>query len=75
MSLVAASGAVEAALHIVILSLLFGILYLSAVIFLHQGCAPLYQVAGLVREMVPWERFRKSTLPSYPDVEPEQTSI
>jgi O-antigen/teichoic acid export membrane protein len=74
-SLVAASGTLEAALHIVIVSLLFGILYLSAVIFLHHGCAPLYQFARVLREMVPWERFRKSTLPSYPGVEPEPLAV
>jgi PST family polysaccharide transporter len=73
-SLAAASGAVEAALHIVVSTLLFAILYLSAVILLHQGCAPLYQFAGVLREMVPWDRPRESTLPSYPGVEPEQTS-
>lgn len=52
-SFVAVSGAGEAAAHIVLTSLLFGTLYLAAVILLHQGCAPLYQVAGLLREMVP----------------------
>jgi hypothetical protein len=74
-SLAAASGAVEAALHIVVSTLLFGILYLSAVILLHQGCTPLYQFASVLREMVPWERFRKSTLPSYPGVEPEPLAV
>jgi PST family polysaccharide transporter len=74
-SLVAASGAVEAALRIAVSTLLFGILYLSAVIFLHNGCAPLYQFARVLREMVPWERFQKSTLPSYPGVEPEPLAV
>jgi len=74
-SLVAAPGAVEAALHIVVSTLLFGILYLSAVILLHQGCTPLYQFVGVVREMVPWERFRQSTMPSYPGVEPETLAL
>jgi PST family polysaccharide transporter len=33
-------------------SVLFGILYLSAVVALHRGWEPLYQVAGLLREMI-----------------------
>lgn len=43
-------------------SVLFAALYLTAVALLHQGCTPLYQVARLLREMVPWERF--STRPA-----------
>lgn len=56
-SFVAVSGPVDALARILITSALFGTLYLSAVILLHQGCAPLYQVARLLREMVPWPRF------------------
>jgi O-antigen/teichoic acid export membrane protein len=74
-SLVATSGAVEAALHFVVASLLFGILYMTVVIFLHQGCAPLNQFVGLVREMVPWERFHESTQPSYPGVPTESLAV
>ena len=54
---VAASGAVGAVARIVMISLLFGVLYLGAVILLHRGCAPLYHVAGLLQEMIPWGRF------------------
>jgi len=57
--LAAASGSVGAALRIALISLLFGILYLAAVVLLHQGCAPLYQVAGLLREMAPSRWFSR----------------
>jgi O-antigen/teichoic acid export membrane protein len=50
-SLAAASGAAGAAARIVIVSLLFTALYLGVVILLHRGCGPIYQVAGLLREM------------------------
>lgn len=74
-SFVAASGAVEAAVHIIVSSLLFGSFYLTAVILLHQGCAPLYQVAGLLREMVPWEKLGASALPyKSPQTEPAAVS-
>ena len=52
-------GAVEAFARIVMASLLFGALYLGAVILLHGGSAPLYQVAGLLREMLPSGRFSR----------------
>ena len=67
----AASGALEAAAHIVLTSLLFGTFYLGAVILLHQGCTPLYQVAGLLREMIPWERFRQPALANDPGTQTE----
>jgi polysaccharide transporter, PST family len=57
------SGSVAAILHIVMVSVLFGTLYLVMVIFLHRGCAPLYQVARLLREMVPSGRFSRSSPP------------
>ena len=53
------SGAGEALARIVTISLLFGSLYLGAVILLHGGAAPLYQIAALLREMVPSGRFSK----------------
>jgi PST family polysaccharide transporter len=53
-SFLAASGLVGAITHIVMISALFGTLYLGAIILLHQGWAPLYQVAGLLRQMLPW---------------------
>lgn len=52
---VAASGSFDAFARILIASVLFGALYLSVVILLHKGCAPLDQVARLLREMIPWE--------------------
>ena len=39
-------------LRLVMISILFGTLYLGAVILLHRGTAPLRQFAGLVREMI-----------------------
>lgn len=57
--LVAASGWVLIATRIVVVSLLCGALYIGAVIVLHQGCAPLYQVTGLLRDMV-HVRFSRS---------------
>jgi O-antigen/teichoic acid export membrane protein len=46
------SSAADAFFQMVIKSLVFGVLYLAAVIGLHRGCAPLYQVAGLMQEML-----------------------
>jgi len=63
-SFAAASGSGGAVARIVMISLLFIALYLGAVICLHRGCAPLYHVAGLLREMIPWGRFSTS-----PDLE------
>ena len=56
-SFVGLPGAVGALARIVTISLLFVVLYLVAVILLHQGCAPLYQVARLLPDMVPWGRL------------------
>jgi PST family polysaccharide transporter len=61
LSVVAASGSIVALAHIAMISALFGILYLGAVILLHRGCAPLYQVAGLLREMLPRGRVLRSS--------------
>lgn len=47
-----ARSAAEALELIVAKSLLFAILYLGAVILLHQGCDPLFRVARLLREMI-----------------------
>jgi O-antigen/teichoic acid export membrane protein len=58
-SLAVVSGLAGAAIRIVVISLLFGILYLAAVVLLHQGYAPLYQVAGLLREMAPTGWFSR----------------
>jgi hypothetical protein len=47
------SEPVAVLVRIVLTSLLFAALYLSAVILLHRGYAPIPQVAALLREMVP----------------------
>ena len=49
----AATGSLGAATRIVITSVLFGTLYLTGVILLHRGWAPLSQLATLLREMLP----------------------
>ena len=58
-SIVGVPGAVGALTRIVMITLLFGVLYLGAVILLHRGCAPLYQFVGLLREMLPSGRFSR----------------
>jgi O-antigen/teichoic acid export membrane protein len=55
-SLVAAPGPGGAFLGILAISLLSGALYLLAVVALHRGFAPVYQLLNLLREMVPWKR-------------------
>lgn len=56
-----ASNLIEAATRIAKTSLLFGILYIFAVTILHRSFTPLYQVAGLLREMMPWNRSPKAS--------------
>jgi O-antigen/teichoic acid export membrane protein len=58
-SLVTASGAIGSASRIATNSFLFGALYMVAVILLHRGCAPFYQLVGLLREMAPRGRLSK----------------
>ncbi len=53
----AVSPAGNAAMHVGTTSFVFAILYLGAVILLHGSCGPLYQFAGLLREMVPSRKF------------------
>jgi PST family polysaccharide transporter len=64
--LLAASGSVpEVAARIASISVLLGTLYLGAVILLHRGRGPLYQVAGLLRQMmVPWGSFAEPSPPA-----------
>jgi len=45
--------------RIAAISLMFGAFYLGAVVLLHGGFAPLVQLSGLVREMVPGGRISK----------------
>src|SRR5262249_54095963 len=49
----AVPGAIGALVRILTSSLVFVILYLAAIILLHGSFAPLYQFAGLLREMGP----------------------
>jgi len=63
-SLVVAPGILGALARIVTISLLFSILYLGAVIFLHGGPDPLYRFARLLPDMLPWARPRESLPPS-----------
>ncbi len=51
----AGGGTLHALVRIVSISLLFVVLYLGSVILMHRGCAPLYQVSKLLRDMVPWD--------------------
>jgi hypothetical protein len=39
-------------------SLIFSVLYLGAVIFLHGGLDPLHHFARLLSDVLPWKRFR-----------------
>jgi len=57
----AAPGLAIAFARTLVISMFFGLLYLAAVIMLHWGFGPLHQVAGLLRELVPWQRFLKSS--------------
>jgi len=57
-SLLATPGSAQVALlRIVEMSVLFGTLYLTAVVLLHRGYTPLYQIAGLLREMISRRRL------------------
>jgi O-antigen/teichoic acid export membrane protein len=58
--LVVAPGLLGALARIVTTSLLFSVLYIAAVIFLHGGPDPLYRFARLLPEMLPWARSRRS---------------
>jgi PST family polysaccharide transporter len=51
-ALSAASGASGAALRIAFVSLLFGCLYLAAIVVLHRGFSPLKKMVRLLREMI-----------------------
>jgi len=48
------TDSIGAIMRIVIVSTVFGILYICAVIALHRGYEPLHQVGRLLRDMVPW---------------------
>jgi PST family polysaccharide transporter len=53
-------GTAPALARIAMMSSLFGASYVGAVILLHEGCAPLSRVAGLLRDMGALRRFSTS---------------
>lgn len=55
------NGWLDAAARIGLTSACFITLYVGAVIVLHRGCAPLYQIARLLREMAPVRTFSRSS--------------
>jgi PST family polysaccharide transporter len=60
-SLAMASGSMGAIGRIVVISVLFGVLYLCAVILFHRGCDPIRQVVALLHDMVHWGSFSRSS--------------
>ena len=56
-SLPAASTTLGLLARVLTTSACFAALYFAAVALLHRGFAPLYQLAGLLHEMVPWLRI------------------
>jgi glycosyltransferase involved in cell wall biosynthesis len=63
-SLELAQGVSGAAARLATVSVLFTTLYLAAVVALYRGFAPLYQIAKLLREMLPSRRAAASTAPA-----------
>lgn len=63
-----ASSAFEALQYSVLKSLLFALLYLCAVIVLHQGFEPLIRVAALLRDMLPTSGLKGAKLATGPTV-------
>lgn len=58
-SLSALQGSQGATVRVLAVSVLFSVLYLGAIILLHRGSAPLYDFAGLLREMLPWDKLSR----------------
>jgi polysaccharide transporter, PST family len=56
-----ASSASGALVRIIAVSAVVSVLYLGAVVLLHGGLKPLYQVTGLLRDMIPWKRASRLT--------------
>lgn len=63
-SMVVVSGILGAFSRIVMISSLFSVLYLGAVIVLHGGPDPIYRFAKLLPDMFSWVRSRNSLPPS-----------
>jgi hypothetical protein len=53
--------------RVVTLSLAFVVLYLAAVVLLHQGLAPLRQAVELLRGMIPWDKRRSTAVRQQPE--------
>ena len=70
----AGSGAAWAAARIAMISAMFGTLYFGAVFLLFGGREPFYQLASLMREMVPWNRLAKTSeaAPAIPEPAPSE---
>jgi O-antigen/teichoic acid export membrane protein len=62
-SVVVVRSSFGAFVEILLASVVFGGLYLSGVILLHRGCAPIRQLAALMREMLPGGVFRAPRVP------------
>jgi polysaccharide transporter, PST family len=60
-SSIGAPSVVAAVVRIAVISVMFGVLYLGAVVLLHGGFAPLVQLSKLVREMVPRGKSSKTS--------------
>jgi PST family polysaccharide transporter len=69
------SVALEESARVVIASLLFGALYLAAVILLHRGLKPVYQLAGLAKDLLPRVRLARqsATMAASPGAAHNQT--
>jgi len=61
-NLPAATGTTSALTRAITASLLFFSLYAGAIILLYGGCDPLYRLARLLREMIPFEGLSKTQL-------------
>lgn len=66
-----APNEVAAAIRIVVISVGYSTVYLTMVVILHGGSAPLYQFAGLLREMLPWAKSQEAVSADSEVNEPE----
>src|ERR1700722_92331 len=62
-SLAVLSGAVGAAVRILITASLFSVLYIAAVIVLHGGLDPVHRLLSLVPDMLPWKKEANAPVP------------
>src|SRR5262249_39542723 len=74
--IVARPGAIGAATRIGLVSLVFWSLYLATIIVLHGGWEPVYQVARLLPDLLPWGKARQpEPLPVGADVATKDSSV